>query len=354
MSEKPRIVYEFGRFRLDEGERRLLRDGEEVVLRENGREERLTPKAFDLLLALVKRGGRMAERGELLEELWPGTFVEDNRLSDNVSTLRKFLGDRAKDPLYIETVPKHGYRFVAEVREARGETKAPAAHTGTRSVAGEEPGPRPADLAESTAVAARGRRAATRLPHAVAPCTRRSPFAAVAAFALLGALAFATFNTLKGKPTPTATQTGRVCSIAVLPFKPLVDSAADPALELGMTDALISKLSHIRQVVVRPTSAVLKYTGAGQDLRVTGSELGVDVLLDGRVQKAGDRVRLSVQLVRASDGATVWADSFDAEFTDILTVQDAVSGRVAAALELELTGVEGRGLAQRHAERVGE
>ena len=119
-----------------------------------------------------------------------------------------------------------------------------------------------------------------------------------------------------------------------------------------MTDALITKLSNIRQVVVCPTSSVLKYTSAGQDLRAAGSELGVDVLLDGKVQKADDRIRLSVQLVKASDGTPLWADTFDEKFTDIFAVQDAISDRMASALTLQLTGEEKRGLAKRYTESV--
>ena len=197
MSEKPRVFYEFGPFRLDEGERRLLRDGEEVVLREGGREERLRPKAFDLLLALVKRRGRMAGRGELMEELWPGTFVEDNRLSDNVSTLRKFLGDRPRDPHYIETVHKHGYRFVAEVRESQQETAGPArrAKTGVAAGGGRWPMPK---LAGSNVNPNAAQRAASRPRPACAACRPPSPFAVAAACVLLCALAFAAYYAVKG------------------------------------------------------------------------------------------------------------------------------------------------------------
>ena len=201
MSEKRRVVYEFGPFRLDEGERRLLRGGEEVVLRVKGREERLRPKAFDLLLALVKRAGRMVERGELLEELWPGTFVEDNRLSDNVSTLRKFLGDRARAPLYIETVPKHGYRFVAEVRESREGESAPAPPPASARGGGEARMPK-FGLVGSGVNAGGG---ATPRPRPV--CATYCPpkgFAFAAAFALVGVLAFATFYALNGVPGTTA------------------------------------------------------------------------------------------------------------------------------------------------------
>jgi Tol biopolymer transport system component/DNA-binding winged helix-turn-helix (wHTH) protein len=121
MGENPRLFYEFGPFRVDETERRLTREGAEVVLSEDGKDERLSPKTFDLLLTLLKHEGRMVRREELIEHLWPGTFVEDNRLSDNISILRKFLGDTSKNSKFIETVPKYGYRFVAEVRQVSDE-----------------------------------------------------------------------------------------------------------------------------------------------------------------------------------------------------------------------------------------
>lgn len=201
MSEKPRVFYEFGPFRLDEGERHLLRDGEEVVLRENGREERLRPKAFDLLLMLVKSRGRIVGRGDLLEKLWPSTFVEDNRLSDNVSTLRKFLGDRPRDPHYIETVHKHGYRFVAEVRESQEETAGPARRAKTGVAAGEGRAPTP-ELAGSNVNAEQP--AALRPRPACAACRPPNPFVVVAACVLLCALAFAAYYAMKGDPRPVA------------------------------------------------------------------------------------------------------------------------------------------------------
>ncbi len=113
MSHKINHLYEFGLFRLDAGERLLLRDGESVPL---------TPKAFDLLLALVERHGRLTEKNELLKLVWPDTFVEEANLSYNISLIRKALGDGENGQKLIETVPKRGYRFVAVVREIRDES----------------------------------------------------------------------------------------------------------------------------------------------------------------------------------------------------------------------------------------
>src|SRR5215510_12278133 len=114
MSHQPKNLYEFGPFRLDATERLLLRDGEAVPL---------TPKAFDLLLALVERHGRLLEKEELLKKVWPDTFVEESNLSSNISLLRKALGDGENGQRYIETVPKRGYRFVASVKKVEDESK---------------------------------------------------------------------------------------------------------------------------------------------------------------------------------------------------------------------------------------
>src|SRR5262245_54430686 len=109
MSHQSKYLYEFGPFRLDVNERLLLRDGESISL---------TPKAFDLLLALVERHGRLVEKEELFQTVWPDTIVEESNLTYNISLIRKALGDRENGQKFIETVPKRGYRFVAEVRES--------------------------------------------------------------------------------------------------------------------------------------------------------------------------------------------------------------------------------------------
>src|SRR5262245_54581316 len=112
MSHQPKHIYEFGPFRLDAAEHLLLRDGEAVPL---------TPKAFDLLLALVERHGHLLEKDELLKKVWPDTFVEEANLASNISLLRKALGDGENGHRYIETAPKRGYRFVANVKKVVNE-----------------------------------------------------------------------------------------------------------------------------------------------------------------------------------------------------------------------------------------
>ena len=140
---------------------------------------------------------------------------------------------------------------------------------------------------------------------------------------------------------PEQTQPGnQIKSIAVLPFKPLIAESRDEALELGMADTLINKLSNIRQVTVRPLSAVRKYSGLEQDAAAAGREQKVDAVLDGNIQRSGEKIRVTVRLVRVADGHEIWAEQFDEKFTDIFSVQDSVSRKVSGVLAVTLTGEE--------------
>ncbi len=139
-------------------------------------------------------------------------------------------------------------------------------------------------------------------------------------------------------------------SIAVLPFKPVVTQTRDEVLEMGMADTLISKLSSLNQVVVRPINAVRKYAGLEQDAVAAGREQRVDIVLDGSIQKSADKIRVTVRLIKVADGSQLWTESFDEKFTDIFAVQDRVSARVVGLLAVKLTGPEQSLLAKRHTE----
>jgi len=127
-------------------------------------------------------------------------------------------------------------------------------------------------------------------------------------------------------------------TVAVLPFKPLVAENRNEALELGMADTLISKLSGGEEIVVRPLSAIRRYNSVEQDALTAACELGVESILDGTIQTWGDRIRISAKLLRTSDGKQLWAGQFDEKFTDIFAAQDSISERVAAALKVRLGG----------------
>jgi TolB-like protein/Flp pilus assembly protein TadD len=141
-----------------------------------------------------------------------------------------------------------------------------------------------------------------------------------------------------------------VKSIAVLPFKSLEaeSGSGNGMLGLGMADAIIIRLSKFQQLPVLPTSAITKYTGRDNDPLALGHALGVDAVLDGTVQRAGDRIRVTVQLIDIDNGKTLWSDKFDEQFTGIFAVQDSISERVARALALQLTKDQRQQLAKRY------
>ena len=132
--------------------------------------------------------------------------------------------------------------------------------------------------------------------------------------------------------------------IAVLPFKCLGTNSADEFLGLGLADALITRLSNLKKIRIRPTSSVLRYREVRDDLTSVGHELKVDALLDGVFQRAGDQIRVSVQFIRVADGVTLWAAKFDEQFTNILSIQDSISEQVAGALAIKISGEEQRQL----------
>jgi len=277
MSKPSRLRYEFGPFLLDATEQLLLRDGRPIALK---------PKLFDLLLILVENSGHVLDKNRLMSEVWPDTFVEESSLTVGIFALRKALGDGRNNHSYIETVPRRGYRFVANVTEApNGGGDSVAARRARLSSNGEE-----------------------------------------------------RFEAGAG-----------VRSLAVLPFKYIGAEAGDEYLGLGLADALITKLTNLRQIRVRPTSAVREYTRA-RDITVAGRELKVDALLDGSIQRARKRIRVTAQLVDGHDGATLWAENFDEKLADIFSLEDSLSDQVVRALSLKLTGEERKQLVKHHTE----
>lgn len=304
----------FGPYRLDRRQK-LLFKGSGVVA--------LAPKAYEMLDVLVRNAGQVVEKETLMKTVWPDTYVDEANLSHHVFTLRKVLGeDRNGGNRYIETIPRRGYRFVAEIlrddEPSEGDASTPA-------------------------------------PIAVSPAKRSSLIRwlvpAVLVAALLGVLLFRSgrFDTAatRVERSSPAVASRAPRSIAVLPFRPLVAAQRDEPLELGMTDALINRLSSIRSIAVRPTSAVRRFAGLELDPLSAGKELGVDSVVEGSLQRAGDFLRVRVRLLNVKDGTALWADQFDERFTDIFALQDSISERVANALSISLTGAERQGL-QRH------
>jgi DNA-binding winged helix-turn-helix (wHTH) protein/TolB-like protein/tetratricopeptide (TPR) repeat protein len=344
MPENPTCFYDFGTYRVDVSERLLLR-GEEVVA--------LTPKAFDMLLVLVESSGHVLTKEELMKRVWPDTIVEEANLSHNIYKLREALGEGRNGEKYIETLPRRGYRFVAKVTEI---DQAPASktelslaeHTRVQVLIEETDEAKDFIPINSKMVSPEPRLSG--LPQK-AETRRKRWTVVVVSCALLAAMAFGAYQLIKTRK-PTSAGGPLVRSIAVLPFKPLVADNHDAALELGMTDALITKLSKISEVVVRPTSAVLKYHNPTQEPLAAGREQGVEALLDGRVQKYANRVKVTVQLIRVNDGSLLWGGEFDEIFTNIFSVQDSISAQVVRALTLRLTSEEQKRLTDHYTRNI--
>lgn len=320
--------YQFGPFRLDIAERLFLKNGEPVPI---------TPKAFEILAVLVENHGRLVEKDSLLKEVWPDSFVEESSLSQNIYMLRKVLGEDGTGTRYIETVPRHGYRFVAEVKEVIGEDE---------PMAPNEPAE---DRFDSHAEIKQSYRpkiepgAAVRIGDAASGARFKAARIVLAAL-LLGAAAITSFWLFRKSASSNPT----VRSIAVLPFKLIGTQSGEDHLGLGMTDAMITKLSSLKKFTVRPTSSIVKYTDQPSDPSTVGRELGVDAVLEGTIQRSGDSVRVTVQLINVSDGRPLWADRFDEQFTNVFDLQDAITAQIAEAMRLELTVEERKQLAKRY------
>jgi TolB-like protein/Flp pilus assembly protein TadD len=168
---------------------------------------------------------------------------------------------------------------------------------------------------------------------------RRWPVALViCGFLIFGSLVVYLWRE-KAMPVPSA-KPAQIKTVAVLPFKPLITENRNEALEMGMTDALISKLSSSEEIIVRPFTSVRRYGTMEQDSLAAGRELNVEAILDGSIQTSVDRVRISARLVQTGDGKQLWAGQFDEKFTDIFAVQDSISERVATALKIRLQSKE--------------
>src|SRR5262249_7740728 len=153
-------------------------------------------------------------------------------------------------------------------------------------------------------------------------------------------------------PPATAASSDLIRSIAVLPFQPLVPCDRDASLEMGMADTLTTRLSCIRDVIVRPLSAVRKYADLHQDPLLAGRELGVGSVLEGSLQRRGNKIRVTVRLLNVANGASLWAGTFDEDMTDIFALQDAISERVVQALAIELSAEDKTRLIKRHTENT--
>lgn len=302
------IYYDFEDFRLDVGEEKLLKNGQPVLL---------TQKNFLILLLLVKNAGQLVRKDEIISAIWHDSFVEESNLTQQIYILRKVLGSNKDGKNFVETVPRRGYRFIGEVsRIEKSEIPKPVSASSDR----------PEVLTPKTP--------SEKIPAANKPNAKSSPvFYGAIALILLAIIGAAAFYFAKSAPS----EKSGINSIAVLPFKKLGGETDDSKIAFGLADAVINNLSKQQKIPVRSMSAVFQYADKEAfDSVEAGKKLGVDSVLEGTVQREGDEIRVSLRLVKVSDGATVWAEVFIEKLNHIFELQDSISTKVVNSLTVSL------------------
>jgi DNA-binding winged helix-turn-helix (wHTH) protein/TolB-like protein len=271
-------VFAFGPFHYDAEQRLLFRQGEVVPL---------VPKAIDTLHVLLERRGRVVEKAELMKLVWPDTTVEDVGLARNISLLRKALDDESGQ--YIETIPRRGYRFAAEspgVAEVKPRRRWP----------------------------------------------RKRWLALTAGIVALGGIIYWQFYV----PSRYLPRGPGIASLAVVPFESLTYELDRSAFSRGLSDLLVADLSKLERVQVISPSTVRRYTWLGISTGLMGRLLGLEVLVEGTVQKVGERVTVTARLVDVHTGRLIWAENYDYPAADLGQIQTEAAREVAAQVGAHL------------------
>ncbi|MDI1241421.1 MAG: winged helix-turn-helix domain-containing protein [bacterium] len=297
--------YEFGPFRLDAGEFVLIRGDRSVPL---------TPKVFETLLVLVENSGHIVDKNEIYSRVWQDAFVEESNLTKNISILRKILSEGNPEEVFIETIPKRGYRFVAPVRKV----STPVLNTDAAAVQPDASDP----------------------PH-IAPQARlklRRAIPILAALVLIGIAAAAYYS---------STRTSAIDSIAVLPF---VNSGGDANAEYladGISETLINSLTQLQRLRVVARHTAFQYKGKEVDPQAVGKELNVRAVLMGRVRQLGETLSIQMELVDVTTGAQLWGKDYERKTSDVLALKQEIAREVTANLRLRLSGEEEKLLVKR-------
>ena len=275
--------YRFGTFDLDP---------EMFELRCKGAPVAIEPQGFNVLLYLIRNANRIVSRDDLISAVWDGRAISDTALSSQIFALRRILGDSGKTQNMIKTVPRRGFRFVADMTIDEGE-------------------PGPAKGVETTTA-----------PEAA----NRSTVASI----------------LAGSDAGNDTETKRVTSVpilAILPFK-IASEGLDDYFCDGLTEDVISNLTHFRELRVIASSTSLRLKEQSISVIEIAAHLGADYVVDGSVRREGNRLRVAVQLIEAVSGVTLWADRYDRQLEDIFAVQDAMTHMIFASLGVKIQNTE--------------
>ena len=289
MEQSPKPVYRFGPFRYDSRQRLLFREEEMVPL---------APKVGETLRVLVERHGTVVEKAELIREVWPDTIVEEIGLARNISQLRKALSDESEACPYIETLPKKGYRFqgsvVLEWPESGNQSHAKVIWPSMRGL--------------------------------------RRLLLAVATLCLVLGFVYYQFY----RPSRYLSSGGHIASIAVVPFECLSPELDCGAFPRGLTDLLVTHLSRFEGVHVLSPSTVSRYQRARLSMAFMARVLGLDVVLEGTIQRVGERVRITSRLVDVHSAKLIWSDSDEYPVERLGNAQEEAAGTIAGQVSAHL------------------
>jgi len=309
MINKHSGLREFGRFRLDL-DKKLLWLGAEPI--------GLPLRAVDLICVLVARSGEVVSKDEIWHEVWNDAFLEETNLTHNIYLLRKAFKDHG-EPDLIKTIPRRGYRFAGEVRELPGAEVVIERHSLTQTtIEIEESEPKPVSRSSASNL-----------------LTRRTVATALTVLLCMVGVA-AVWRTGMN----AASGSGPVRSIAIIPFKSLSSRATNEHLGLSMADSLITRLSNIRSLTVRPTSAIAQYEDQATDSVSIGNKLQVDAVMEGTFLEGGGRLKVTMRLVRVADGQIVWSGELDKPGSDEFAFESEVSRMAARAVASDLSTQE--------------
>jgi TolB-like protein/DNA-binding winged helix-turn-helix (wHTH) protein len=315
-------VYQLSDLVIDVTRQRVTRAAAEIAL----------PKlSFDLLLVLIQAAPAVVSNDDLMAQVWPGLVVNPETVSQRVKLLRDALGDDPRAPRYIAGLRRRGYRIIPEVRSIEENSSYTPPQPGPAQTSTESPSLRPLDVEMTSQPRARAR--------------TRVILGVVAALALIG---IATYAVLALRPPPAAPKADSVTvvalpprTVAVLPFENLSSDPANKYLALGMAEMVLNRLSSVSELVVIARASSFKAAEGSVDARETGKVLNARYLVEGGVQREGEKLRVTARLIDAQSGAQLQALHFDRALADVFSIQDEIAEKVAeklaAALEASLS-----------------
>lgn len=283
-----------------------------------GSEIRLEAKAMQVLIYLAEQAGRVVSRAELERRIWPGRVVTEDSVTKAITKLRRVFQDDARDPQIIETLPKSGYRLIAPVTRAEGGAQRTTGNPDTK----------------------------TRGPPWRQRATALKWIAAAALLTLLVLGAWSAFDRY-ARDFPPSPSTPERPAIAVIPFDNLGRVPEDDYFANGITADLITDLSKLKGLLVIAPQTTFAYRDSRAAPALVSSDLDVDYLVTGSVQRLEQALRVNVRLVEARDGRALWGDRYLGDLSDVFDIQDQIATAVVSALQIELAPDEQRQLASR-------